>query len=352
VRAQPHHLKIEKEDTLSEALDHLFPNRKWRLWGKNGAVRRIAAMNPHIQDVNRLKPGMIFDIGEYANMSESNALTTPIAAHEKTEDKMQRSADCECEHKRAPASQLQTDTAPDSSPYIDERYGLLSIASEFSYSKISSADRRTGGTATFLSTLTPGLRASWGQHWSKSFQTAFNFGIRNESYIAPASYTLDQTSHLLSDFGPSARWVPLETLPNLGVEMRFEWRQELFARSTSLTSTSLEAVRIPELMAGVRYRILDLSPFTVTFHAHALYLFSTTTSDFSVESGTGAAYGVAITQSLSKNLQLSGDFWYFSQSQSTSIATQERTDVGLTFGITFRFDAPKNPESLKRGDLP
>lgn len=339
VLVKHHYLKIENEDTISQALDRHFPRRTWRLWGKNGAVAKVAALNPQVHDMNRLRPGMLIDIGPYANATMAE------------------------DESRAPASfpeievaQLETAEAPPASRSVSEvtndRYGLLTVSPEFSFAKISSTDKSSGGSATYLSNLIPGLRVSWSQHWSNRVQTSLNLGIRSESYMTPPGYTLEKTSQTLGDFGLGVRWIPFEGISELAIDSSFNFRQELFARSASLSSVSLDAVMIPELAAGLRYRVLDMSPFAMTLHAQGFVLFPQSTSNYSIHSGSGAILGVRFSESLSKTVQLSGDLWYSSRSQDTSIATQSRTDVGLTFGVSFRFDALTNSEKQRRGDLP
>jgi hypothetical protein len=331
VLIKAHYLKIEDEDTISEALDRGFPHHAWRLWGRKGAVARVAALNPQIRDINRLRPGMVIDIGKYAPRPNT--------------------------HRRVPASlpQTQPQSAAEAihpKDISDERYGLLAVSPEFSFSRINSTDKSTGGSASYLSNLNPGLRISWGQHWSNRFQTSLNLRIRSETYQIPPGFTLEKTSRTLADFGLGARWIPLESIPDLAIDSGLDFRQELFARSTSPTSTSLDGVMVPELAAGLRYRVLDLSPFSVTLHAQGLFLFPQSTTSYSIQSGTGSSSGAVVTESLSKNVQMSGDLWYSTRSQNSSIATQNRSDVGLTFGVNFRFDAISKPEKLKRGDLP
>lgn len=340
-------LRIEKEDTLSQALENHFPDRGWRLWGKNGAIAKIAAKNPGIKDVNRLRPGMMIDIGEYAESGSVIQQRSPAAANEEPDSKSPPSTPAAVPTP-TPALSIKAET----SPTADEQYSSVKVAPEFSFSRIDAVDKGNGGSALFISNLTPGFRLSWGQHWSKRLQTSFDLGIRFESFTAPPGVQLNNATHSNADFGFGLKWNPLAGIPRLAVQSGLSVRTVYFVQSESLSVTRLDSAVIPGLTLGLRYRALEISSFSTVLHAQGTILFASSLSNFTIQAGNSVKTGVALTQNLSKRYQISGDFWYQQLAQDSSIATHSRTDLGLTFGLNIRFDPVTDPEELKRGDLP
>ena len=122
-------------------------------------------------------------------------------------------------------------------------------------------------------------------------------------------------------------------------------------RSTGLNSTTIEAVMIPEAMFGLRYRVFEFSPFSMSLNASAILLLPNKNSTYTISTGFGSTYGMTLSEDLSKLIRLSGSFWYLSQTQNSNIATQTKTGLGINLGIIFRFDPVSDPDAVKRGDL-
>ena len=169
------YIRIQKEDTISEALEHFFPNHLWRFWGKKGSIAKVIRLNPHLSDVNSIRPGSVVDIGDLAERQVgTNVNSTPLHA-----PRSNRTIATEPDPKSTPNSHL---------PSVNTRYGILSLTPEFSFSKIDSIDKTNGSSATYLSNFTPGLKLGWAHHWNDRFQTSLTLGAKSETYTAPPGY--------------------------------------------------------------------------------------------------------------------------------------------------------------------
>ena len=345
------YLKIEKEDTLSQALDNHFKIRSWRLWGKNGAIARIAAMNPTIQDVNHLRPGMVIDIGDYGQELPSNPVAAPLPPAPAISTRSPSSAPDQPIETPSSVRPVQTEGSKEP-PATGEVYGNVWVAADSSFSRIDAIDKGTGGTAIFLSNLTPGLRLSWGQHWSGRVQTSLDLGLRFESFNAPSGIQLNNATHTNADLGLSAKWIPFDALPRLAIQSGLAVRTIYFVRSESVSATRLDSAIIPGLTLGLRYRALEVSAFSAVLYAQGTVLLPSSMPTYTIQTGSSAKLGMGLTQNLSRHYQITGDLWYHRMSQDSSIATQSFSDIGLTFGLNIRFDAVTKPEELRRGDLP
>ncbi|OFZ18354.1 MAG: hypothetical protein A2X94_12440 [Bdellovibrionales bacterium GWB1_55_8] len=348
----PHYLKIEAEDTLSQALDRHFPKRTWRIWGRNGALAKIQAMNPSIRDVNRVFPGMVVDIGEFAKNSAIAAnvpdrAPAALLLEESTQTTTPPSQEREIVHSTpapAPKEVASISFSPD-------RYGWFSVEPVFSFSALDSTDKSSSGNATFLSTLNSGFVFSWGQHWSNRFQTSLLIGARRESYAyQSAGITVDHTSRNLSQFGVLAQWSPFRS-NEFRVDSSLRLRQEIFVRANGFTSLSLDAVRVPELSLGAQYHLLELWPFSFSLNAHGLAYAPAKSTTYNARMGTGFKFGTTLGMVISKSLRMNGEIFYSSRSQESSIATQNQKNIGFTLGLSYRMKTP-DPNESQEDDLP
>ena len=309
-RIPPHHLRIDSKDTLSQALDRHFPLRTWRIWGKKGMLVQLQKINPSLNDVNRVYPGMVIDIGEIGK-------EPPVAA----------------------PAQIQAVAAP--APIArPDRYGEFSVQPNFAFAVLDSMDNTSGGQATLLSKLNAGMTFSWRQHWNDYFQTAIILGTSRQSYeYQDDLITLDTASRNLSEFGVRVQGAPLDST-RLVIDSSVRFRQELFIRASGLNALTLDAIRIPEVSAGVQYLMVELWPFSISVNGHATAFLPARSTIYSLETGMGYDFGGELGMAVSRTLRLNGGFYFSSRTQNSSIAEQMEQDLGFTFGLVYRLTGP------------
>lgn len=332
-------VRLQKGDTISEVLDRRFPNRSWRIWGKKGVLVRIAGLNPDVASLDRLAEGQVVNIGNLAENLAEFSTEKPIASKAPA---------------RVPASEGPEAISP---PAGNGRYGWISLQPRFTYSAISATDKATGGHADLPSNLNPGVTLIWGQHWSDAAETQLNLGFTQESYTSNGTgsqISLDNGSRMLTDFGIHANFALTRgalsgTRDEGGFSLQagVEADRELFARGESATVDTLDAVTIPTLSAGIRYQFPKFDPFTFSVYGTGMYLFSATTTAFSVQSGKGFEMGAKISEDVSEHTDISGGLFYGQRSQDTSLVTQTKKELGLSLGVTFRFDTFTRQKGLK-----
>jgi hypothetical protein len=372
-------IKIQQGDTLSQSLDRQFPNRNWRIWGDKGILSKIAKLNPHIEDLNHLKPGQLVAIGDidqnlekYSKVvsasrrdqvtrnrasrsiaeSDSTPLIQPVAQETPVQTTEQPAVQA------TPQPAVQTTSLPIATqkdpvlPTEPKRFGWFTIAPSFSYSLLTATDKSSGVQAVLPSNLNSGAAFQWGQHWNQNFESSLNLAVEQTSFAQPTSgESLDNASHTLTQFSLQSSFSPSGVGPEGGFSLLsgVQFAQRLFIRGTSLTSDTLDAVMVPELQAGLSYQFPILDPFTFSLYVLGSLYLPASTSSYSIDMGNGYKTGLTLKENLSRKLVFSGNAYYSNDVQNSSIADQSLREIGISFGISFRLDPPDSgkPDSGK-----
>jgi LysM repeat protein len=213
-------------------------------------------------------------------------------------------------------------------PHSDFSLGL-----EPSFTRIDSTDAFTSAKATLLSNLNLGVNTHWRQIWTKNTSTEILFDYVNTTISPISNRSFNNPTQGLFGFGIGAH-TNLSDHFQLGGFVKSE--QQIFLRATSVTSTNLDELAIPEIDAEGIYTVAEISPFKFDLVGRGTFYFPSTTDFYSVSPGWGYLIKGQLTQEFEK-MKVQGGVGWQMQYQNTSIATQVETHLLFNFDLSMSF---------------
>jgi LysM repeat protein len=307
---------VQKDDTLSSIA---YKNISTKVYGKDGSLEAILALNPQIKDSNFIKPGQFINIGEIKNVA---AVVIPTVRNI-AEDSQNY-------------VEVNNSEMADNDTLSFKGVALWALTPFYNITNLSATDNVTGSDSVVASKYHVGINASYVQDWSKDFQTAINLKLASIAFEEPASSTntLKDTSKFLSTIG-------LETNHNLSekthLKLGASYGKELFIRAASTTSTAIDAVNISSISSKLSYDIKDLSPLTLGVSVSYAAKMPTKVDTYKLKFGHeyGASLYLKQLTGKSQNSNIQTELGYTQRKQDTSFSTQTETNITLGVRIFF-----------------
>ncbi len=292
------------------------------IYGEKGTLKRLAALNPTLQDLNLIYPGQTIQVGDGAPVEPVQEGPPQAIAPQAT-----------------PASTPEpvVEKAPEKTPervVAEEEYippgielGLITGMTDLQATSLENGTRATLG-----SNLNLGVRAAWAHEWSEKFQTSLAWSLSILSFKPPTSTnkTLDSSSHVMQALAVGGSYRLSESL---FLQLSYEMKDQIFITAKDSTTIALDSVSISDLKLGLRWRILEFHRFELGFVPSFSYLFSKASDGYSVHSGQEYAGRIYVSREFAAFI-LEGSFGLVFRDQNTDLVTQTETDTLL--GVTFR----------------
>jgi len=244
---------VKKGDTLSSiAKKNIFK----KVYGQNGSLKKILALNPHIVNDHFIKPGQNIVISEsnIIDLPKSAAITD--AAYESKSYVINNVKNVERSPQEVPTERSSSFTSS------FRRRASLAITPYYSMTALSSKDNNSGSEDIVSSLYNTGVTGSYIQEWSKGFQSAVNLKMGMIAFENPSNSvkTLLDKHKFISGLGLETNHALNE---KLHLKLSAEYGKELFIRSASTRSTAVDAINITSLGFKAYYEIQNLDPFVV-----------------------------------------------------------------------------------------
>lgn len=292
---------VKNGDTLSSIA---YKNISAKVYGKDGSINKILALNPQIKNPNRIFPGQYLELEKVETFAV-------------TENKDQEP--------REPAA-LETPIQEN----LQQEFSRFELAGVLGQSRLDAKDSTTSAKSVMSSRFSPEVSAKWTQHWDSGFISFLSGKVRRDSFETTASsQTLTKANPILLDFELGAQVFKLD---KVHVDLALGYEQSPFARGVTATTFTVDTVSVPKIHASAQVKLKESNTFFVSTKIGAKYLAPVKESSFDVKSGYGYDLGIFIEHKRSKN-PFFGGVTFSQNQQDSSIAKQSYTNVGLMFGF-------------------
>ncbi len=185
---------VQPGDTLSEITSRLLKGRK--LYGLSSRVNWLLELNPKLKDANAIYPGqeiVIYAASEMPTEARTDAPTERAPAREPSN----APAGAEPPEPVATPEPLATPVALKEE---SQSYSWVVLRPQFGFYRIDSIDRSTFGSATILSTLSPGPSLDWEPILNSTTQLRFGASFARVTQQAPLPKSLTTPEITFSEF--------------------------------------------------------------------------------------------------------------------------------------------------------
>lgn len=312
----------KKGDVLSSIAHEKI---KGRVWGKQGSLNTILALNPTISNQDLIYTGQEIRLPDDVIAEATATQTRSVASTSPT-----------CEVKRTPASDLAaapTDAAP-LTPPVTSNNALFELSPYYGLTSLQAIDKATSNPATLASSVNAGLDVHYYQLWSESFKTFIDLNLGTLSFEQPTDSTksVQNSSTFTSGIGIGADF-------SLSSALTFrvfgEYQKEAFVRSASTDAVTVDEVSVPELGGSLSLDLLKKNSLTLGVSGDFSELFQAATTGYTVQQGNEYGGKLYFKQNVGGSA-LQTELGYFSRQQNTSITNQTERD----FVVRFRWFLP------------
>jgi hypothetical protein len=308
---------VKKGDTLS-AISKMY--RGDPIYSKNGSLEEILALNPQIQNPDLIYPNQEITIPGDGSMAKADSESS-------------EAANSQLDPESSIPSQSDVSIAGNFFSNVHAPANDLTATLSLSYLRIDSTDGANGGSATFLSSLNPGVTLGWNQKWSDAWQTRMSGTVMNAGWKSPASQSLRPSNQVLGGVELGGGYQISErffTIASFGVQ------QMPFVHGSSAVLLDLEAVLVPYFHAGVDYDFLKMEHMTFGVSLGAHYFLPSSGGGIEANSGFGHYSKVYLLCYTFNPLQMLGEVIYSRDYQGSSLASQTLAQLGFALGIKWR----------------
>jgi hypothetical protein len=213
--------------------------------------------------------------------------------------------------------------------------GFFTIAPYYLLSEISSKDLVNGGTSNLTSQLNAGFNFAYSQEWNKDFTTFIDLklGYISMNKIAAGVETLDSGSAFMDSVGIGMTFGNLKD-SSFSLKTEISDTKELFERSISATSVTVDSVSTPEIHAEPSFKIVAKKPFVLGASIPLGVYFPTSVNSYTTRTGVGYGAKIFLLHDLGRDVQLSTEAGFLIRNQDTSVTSQSQTDLGFSVGLT------------------
>ncbi len=310
---------VKNGDTLSNITQK---NSIEKIYGKNGALKKLIKINPQIKNPSLIKPGSKIQL-----LNDWRIIANDIPA--KVPDTVPVVA----------AAEVVEDDGV-------SRYGLIEANPFLYYSRIDGTDIANGTKAIIISDINYGFNFRLSQVLSPNFRTNQIISLRRETFLADPSTTTAQiqnSTKTLTRLGLGGEYALTNRFSLLG---NFAFSQELYYKGVagSTSSIQLQNVNLNRLEFGGIYKIWERKQFNIDVEGKSIFLLPSSNATFQTRLGIGYYGRISMIQNFT-NFSIRSGLFFQSLSQDTSILKSTRKDGGLDLGMIWEFGG----EAGKRG---
>lgn len=289
---------VKKGETFSKIVGVNLPGL---VFGRDGNLKRILKLNPHIKNPHLIFPGVEINLGEERNV------VINISPEEK---------------------EVRQVASPDIAPVPEASPTSIELNPYFVFSSLSVVDRSSGAKAELASELYTGGRFTYIQKWNYDFQSLLQLNLAYVTFEQPttSTITLKDSNKLLTGFRIGGKY---NFKKNLRGYLNADYQKELFVRSINSTTVTVDGVLVPSLGPAVEYDFLDYNNLTLGVSGRLDYKLGAKVDSYRVKNGQ--LYGAGIYLKETNGLQI--DLSFYTRSQDSTITKQKETGVFL--GVKF-----------------
>ncbi len=280
--------------------------------------QKILRLNPQIKNPNLLRSGEQVELGDSIT---AQVETPPL-------------------HSRQTASDVIVGTA-DSNPVVvppastdDQSATAFDLFPVLAMTSISAKDSVTGSSATVSSDLDVGIAANFSQVWDEYLRTNLHAKLSYITFEPPmnSAATLANSNRFLTTFGLGEN-TQLSSRFNLGLS--FDIEKNLFVRSLSTTTVTVDSVNLPSLGANLTFDVATRRTFRVSLSALYAEKFGATTDAYTVHMGEQFGGLLNVIKKNASDDQYAIGLGAYSRHQNTSATTQTETLYELSLHLFF-----------------
>lgn len=300
--------KVKKGQTLSQiaASEIGLP-----IWGKNGSLAKIKALNPWIKNLNQIYPNSEIILSEERHSTPVEEVATLSDMVEETNSKIKPME------------------------IAEEKMHSFSLIPFYSALSVEAQDIQNKTTALIASQYFIGIEGRYNQHWSEDFKSYIQFNIGTISFepSSGSSKSLSDKNKLITGLGIGGIYSLTEKVRITGMA---NFQKELFIRAESTSNIALDTILVPSLGTRLEYDLYQKKIFTFGLAGVFEEKFSAKADSYNIKTGQkvgGSIYLRHASKDPFKYYQT--ELGYSQRSQDTKISTQEEKNLILSFQYNF-----------------
>lgn len=322
---------VKEKDTLSTIVQQTMHGR---IYGKRGGLEKLVALNPKIKNPNLIFPGddIILSGEDQKLVDESQANRTLATADAPATTEPSKNLPAENQNKALDERVSTVDT-------LFKRGANLALTPYVSILSLEAEDRASGNASTVASKYDAGVTLSYVQDWSEKFHSQLNLKMGMVDFEKPtnSSRSLVDTQKFIFGLGAETSHQLSE---KLGLTFGIDYGKELFIRSVSTQSETVDAVNVPTLGTKLSYDFANLDPFHFGVSGTYKAMLPASADGYSVKFGN--LYGL----SLYFNQRMKGseskfltELGFYQRRQDTSFSSQTESNIMATLRYFFSVGA-------------
>lgn len=315
--ARPETYLVKKGDTFSDVVAAHF---KGPIFGKNGNIKKLRALNPHIKNPRFIYPGTRLYLAP--RREEVAAIPVPDVVVTVPEVVVPEAV--------APAAPEPALIREVASSEAETTKTSFEVSPYYALTGLSIKDRVSGVTSTLASQMYLGTHLNYSQTWSEKFKSFVGLNLGYVSFEKPTdpAKSLANASKFMSGIGFGVNY---RISSDLTSSLSASYQKELFTHGVSTSQTSVDAVTIPSVGGKLTYDLINTGSLALGLSGELQYKFAAKTDSYKVKQG----YKYAAAVYLKQNQSFQTDLGVFSRVQDTSLTQQ--TETGVLLSVTFNF---------------
>ena len=298
---------VAKNDSFSEIAAKQLGRP---IWSKNGTLKKLALLNPHIKNLNRIYPGQKLLLSEEIKPEE--AQVAEVMSVEPVKEQI-------------PVEERKT-----SEPKIPVAFEIIP---RFAFTNMDMVDTRTGGTSSLASQYNVALEGRYLQPWSDRFISYMSLSVSQIQFAEPqdSNKSLENRNKTLFGVGVGGQYA---LTSKMTFEGYFKYQQQVFARAKDSTHILVDTVAVPAVGSKISYDLFTSHPYSIGVSALGEILMSGKADSYDVKSGTAFGGGVYMRQRPAfTDWSLQTELGFYNRSQDTDIVEQDERQVMLSVSL-------------------
>jgi len=353
IPSDPYVYVIQKGDDLGSLM---FSMGLIPLWGDLGFVQKIINLNQVVIQKNgdlifpsdklTLPTKPIFLCNVYIN-NKNVRIIKKVKSDKAYKDLLSKfSATCDKHHQKESLAHNNLDDSgsenasreiasedDNQAPLEFKRFGKIKVVPRVGFSKITGTDAGSKASGEVFSDVNTGIRLSWEQVWSKSFETEFFVDLENQKFETNPGRTLENDNNFLVNVGIGSKYFFTNSFYT---NSEFAYGAETYLNAPTTTTLRIDKANTAKGKIGLGYTLAELSPFAFSAEMGARAILGADIENYSSKTGYGY-YGLINLDQKYKSKILRGSIEYESIDKDTSLFNQNHQNIRFNFGIIWEF---------------
>lgn len=311
---------VVKGDSLSSiALSHVGKP----VYSKNGSLKKLLEWNPSLKNEHLIFAGQKIRLGHF----ESPDTHTDVYLQSFIVREVATEVPADKEPLAPQASAAKVFSQP----------GELGISTGFEFTRVDAKDKALGGTAAFITDMSPKLVLSWVRHWTESWAYYTGLSLLSEKVTndtATPALTIQDASGVRKkfEFGFKRTWSG-----NSRTDFGAGFREQLFAHTPTATSITMDRIPTGYFRLSHEQTLFRIQKAMVFGSLGADYLLGAKASVHTTEPGYASDLNLGVRDEFS-NFTVETKFNYGISRQNSNLVEAAETHLGFTLGLSWRFD--------------